>query len=161
MLVEISRPLPDSVTWILSSSGKLVDYGQYFKQIALTDTGIYKYALIAHYKGCSDMVEKYVEVLPSDGNSSKKKSAMNDLFKSVSLYPNPTSGQFTAEVLLHRKSDLLMKIVNLGTGITEYIRSSKGSDIYTENFSLKLVPGMHVLYLQSGNSSRTVNIMVR
>lgn len=161
MLVEISRPIPDSVTWVLSTGSKLIDYGQYFKQISLPDTGIYKYAMIAHYKGCSDMVEKYVEVISPDGSVSKKKSATDDLFNSVSVYPNPSSGQFTVEVVLKRKSDLLMKIINLGTGITKYIRSSKGSDVYTENFSLNLTPGMHVLYVQAGKSSRTVNIMVR
>lgn len=162
MLVEISRPIPDSVKWIMPSEGRLIDYGQYYKKIALPDTGIYKYALIAHYKGCLDMVEKYIEVISPGKDISKKKSGTEeDLFKSVKVFPNPSSGYFTVEVVLNRNSDLLMKIVNLGNGVTEYVRKSDGSDVYAEGFSLNLMPGMYVLYLQSGNSSRTINVMVR
>jgi hypothetical protein len=161
MLVEISRPLPDSVTWILASAGKLIDYGTYYKQIALPDTGTYEFSMIAYYKGCADMVKKYVQVVNPDGDGSNKKSAKADLIQSVSLYPNPNGGQFSADIQLSRRADIFMRIVNLGTGRTEFIRTSKGADFYTERFNLHLVTGLYVLYIQAENESRTVNLVVR
>jgi hypothetical protein len=160
MLVEISKPLPDSVVWILAPGAKLIDQGMYFKEIALPDTGTYEFSLIAYSRGCADMVKKYVQVV-NQGEDSNLKSGVADLIQSVKLYPNPNSGEFSADILLSRKADVLMRIVNVGNGSTEYMNVAKGSEFYTERFSLHLTPGVYLLYIQAGGESRTVNIVVR
>lgn len=159
MLVEISRPLPDSVNWYLPSNAKLLDYGKYYKQIALTDTGTYEFSMVSYYKGCADMVQKYVQVVPADP-ASNKKSAKSDLIQYVSLYPNPNNGRFDLDIRLSGKSEVFMRLVNLGSGTIESSRIAKGSDMYTEHFDLRLSPGMYTLHIQAGKESRTVNIVV-
>ena len=159
MLVEISRPLPDSVNWYLPSNTKLLDYGKYYKQIALTDTGTYEFSMVSYYKGCADMVQKYVQVVPADP-ASNKKSAKSDLIQYVSLYPNPNNGRFDVDIRLSGKSEVLMRLVNLGSGTIESSRIAKGSDTYTEHFDLRLSPGMYTLHIQARKESRTVNIVV-
>jgi hypothetical protein len=161
MLIEISKPMPDSVVWILPSEGKLIDYGKYYKQIVIPDTGTYEFVMLAYNKGCADMVTKYIQVVTPEELGPRLKSGKNDLIQSVLLFPNPSSGQFGADIKLTQKADIQMRLIRLSTGTTEYLRISKGSDFYTERFNLDLKPGLYTLYIQAGQESRTVNLVIQ
>lgn len=161
MLIEISQPMPDSVAWILPAEGKLIDYGKYYKQIVISDTGTYEFVMLAYNKGCADMVTKYIQVVTPEEFGPRLKSGKNDLIQSVVLFPNPSSGQFGADIKLSQKADIWMRLIRLSTGTTEYLRTSKGSDLYTERFNLDLKPGLYTLYIQAGQESRTVNLIIQ
>lgn len=161
MLIEISQPMPDSVAWILPAEGKLIDYGKYYKQIVISDTGTYEFVMLAYNKGCADMVTKYIQVVTPEEFGPRLKSGKNDLIQSVVLFPNPSSGQFGADIKLSQKADIRMRLIRLSTGTTEYLRTSKSSDLYTERFNLDLKPGLYTLYIQAGQESRTLNLVIQ
>ncbi|NJO70315.1 MAG: T9SS type A sorting domain-containing protein [Bacteroidetes bacterium] len=87
------------------------------------------------------------------------KESIIRLFK---IYPNPTEGEFQAEVNLSEDSDITLRLVSFGTGKTEAIRLLKGNHAYLESFNMTHVkPGIYLLNLQVKDEMRNLKVIIR
>jgi hypothetical protein len=135
--------------------------GDYFRQIMLPDTGTFNVVLYAYLNDCFIQVTKQLKVVPDEDATSLKKSGKEDLIQGFTIYPNPSHGVFSAEVKLREKADAMLRLVGLADGVTRHIKQLKGLDDYTSAFDLSGLPaGAYVLYLQAGNESRTLTVVI-
>jgi hypothetical protein len=160
IIIESSWPSPDSMKWTLPATARIVSERKYYKQVIMPDTGVFSITLEAYRYDCFDRITKQIAVVPRSENIISTKAGYNDLIMNYRLYPNPTSGIFTVEVKLSEKAEGTLRLVSLAQGHTLYIRQLKGSDTYTEPYSLPDLPiGLYVLYLQAGKESRTITVV--
>lgn len=157
MVFETSWPVPDSVKFDLPGS-RLISYGSYYREVVYRDTGTFKVGLTAYLNDCWDSLCHMIKV--SARETSATKSFRFSAFGQIRVWPNPNNGHFSVDMTMNDKSTVLVKLADLATGVIIDERQLRGSDRYTVNYSLNLVPGAYLLYFQSGNEAKTKKIIV-
>jgi hypothetical protein len=159
VIFEASWPLPDSVNFQLNGC-KVLSSGTYYREVIFSDTGTYVIGLTSYMNDCLDMVSKTVKVDPKSSN--QLKSASLRLIQSFNVSPNPSDGQFTAEIKLRENSAIQLHLANVSTGVITDIREYKNTETYNITYSLNnLTPGMYVLHLQAGKETKTKILIIQ
>lgn len=95
-IVDVSNPPADSVVWLFPPALTVLDANPFHPLIVLPDTGAFSITMQAYYGNCLVEISKVIYASPDD---SLHATAYNlNGIKSVQLYPNPTSGNFTVTV---------------------------------------------------------------
>ncbi len=76
------------------------------------------------------------------------------------VYPNPTQGQFTVNIVNARFSDLQIKLINL-QGQLVYSKTLKAANSHHETINQDLPKGIYFLTLESATEVKTRKIIVR
>lgn len=109
VLVNISNPRPDSITWILPSNIKIVNNSNPFSPIIVClDTGFYLVKSVNYFGNCKDSLIKLVHFVKYDTNATK--TGLYKGIKTFSLFPNPNTGQFNVAIELYKKQNLVIKV---------------------------------------------------
>lgn len=155
-LVNISPSLQDSATWLLpvNSAITLISQSKTFCELKFADTGRYVVGIRAYYSnGCID--EKYKEI-----NVVKKESFTNlgnqgDAFlKQFGLFPNPTSGNFTLNLLFNAVTVARVRVINILTNTTISDRMLQSSASYSEQFSIGNQPaGTYIVLIETAKGN--------
>ena len=160
MIFEASWPLPDSALFHLPGCN-IISSGKYFREVIYSDTGKFAINLTSYLNDCLDYVTKDIQVEPR-GNTNNSKSGSSRLIQSYAVSPNPSDGHINVEIHLRESAPIVMKLANLGTGITNNVRELKGSDIYLTSYNFSNLPsGLYLLYIQAGNETQTKTLIIQ
>jgi hypothetical protein len=141
--VNISPSQQDSAEWLLpvNSNITVISSSKHYCELQFADTGRYVVGLRAYYSnGCID--EKYKEV-----NVVRKQAFLNTgnqaeaFLKQFGLYPNPTTGSFTLNLLFNSTTVARVRVINMLTNSIVVDRTIQGSASYTEQFDIGSQPG--------------------
>jgi len=81
------------------------------------------------------------------------------MFKTLKLYPNPTSGSTFLQVELARSEDVVIQVSN-AIGQQVWIKSLTNFSAGTELIDMsRLAPGVYIVYLQAGEMSRNLRLI--
>ncbi|HTF02766.1 MAG TPA: hypothetical protein VK826_02040, partial [Bacteroidia bacterium] len=143
VIVDISNPRPDSVTWDFSPGTVIVDTSMFSPVIVPGDTGNFSIDMHAWYGTCEVILTRVVTVEEFDSLSAQSWNA--NAIDSVILYPNPNSGTFTVHAELQSKQNFGVLVIDeLGN---ERARTCVyDADQWTGSMSvLNPVPGNYIL----------------
>jgi hypothetical protein len=157
MVFETSWPIPDSVKFDLPGSS-LISYGSYYREVVYATPGTYKIGLTAYRSDCFDYVDNTITV--STRTEAGQKSQQHSVFNQIRVWPNPSSGQFYADISMNSKNTVQVKLASLGSGVILDERQLKGSETYSLNYGLRLASGTYLLYFQCGNEAKTKKIVI-
>lgn len=155
-LVNISPALQDSVHWLLppNSGITLVSSSKHYCELKFADTGRYVVGIRAFYSnGCIDEKFKEVNVVRKEnfGNVGNQAEAF---IKQFGLYPNPTSGSFTLNILFNSPTVARVRIINMLTNTTISDRMLQGSASYTEAYNIGGQPaGTYVVLIETAKGN--------
>jgi hypothetical protein len=161
VIFEASEPVPDSISLQLPTSFHVIESGQYYRYATVTDTGTFEITLVAYRAGCQDVIRKDIQVLEAGAISASAQNAETDLIRSVRLYPNPTSGNFTVEIELSQPYEAYLRLVSFSNGSTLSLRKVTGSSSYSVPYNLaNPSPGAYLLNIRVGNQMKNVKIII-
>ena len=162
-LTEVCYPLPDSVQWRYSTGAQVLDPSTWEPQITFPKAGRYQVTLVGYYSVCSDSLTKTVaffppqEKLPSNARTAQGPQGI----RTITVYPNPTTGRFRLEVSLYTATDLLVQL-NDTRGQEVAYSQQQGSDAYTFDFDIsRYASGQYFLRLVSQHDQRVVRIILQ
>lgn len=103
VLVDISIPKADSVQWLLPSQASIIGGNMFNPVVVMNDTGTFVITMKAFYGNCIINTTKSIHFSPQDSLHANYNNANG--IKTVSLYPNPNTGQFTVFVEFYKKQN--------------------------------------------------------
>jgi hypothetical protein len=110
VLVDISIPKADSVQWVLPSQAVKIGGDNFNPIIFLSDTGTFVFTMRGYYGTCVINATKNIRFSPLDSTQANHYNANG--IKTVLLYPNPNSGQFTVQIEFYKKQDASIQVWN-------------------------------------------------
>jgi hypothetical protein len=88
-------------------------------------------------------------------------SEMDENMIHLSISPNPSTGEFSIDLSLENKADLLVKLVNTGGDVIFTEKASK-ADSYNKTFNLQYLPkGVYFVQVETGSTSKTEKIVLQ
>jgi hypothetical protein len=108
VLVDLTVPKADSVKWVLPSIASIIGGDMFNPVVVFADTGIFPVTLQAFYGTCMTSTTKLIKIMPLD--SAYATLSNNNGIKSLNVFPNPNTGQFTVKVEFYKKQNTSVQI---------------------------------------------------
>ena len=159
--VEISWPIPDSITWHYDESQvSLTGNNLNAYTFVFNSPGVYIIGLEASNGECTSIVEKEIIIYESSAEFGQV-SPNPGFIKTVDLFPNPNDGNFKIDIALSEMEQLQVRIYN-DQGFLQDYRLEAPAINHSVNYSLNgLLPGAYHAVLIANNQSRIVTFIVQ
>ncbi len=143
VVVDISNPRPDSVTWDFPASAIVIDSNMFAPVFINADTGAFNLTMRAFYGSCEVVYVRSLQVHPFDSLFANQWN--NNGIDSIVLYPNPNNGIFNLEVTLHTKQNFVILIYD-ASGVERGRQEVFDADTWTGQINIpNPIPGNFVL----------------
>lgn len=160
IIIDISWPLPESISWRLPSEGKVISQSSEFVEVIFENSGTYSIGLDAAIASCQDNYSQNIRVLPGNRPQQSGRIRAERLIKNVTLHPNPNLGNFMVEVDLSGVEDVEFTIVSLKGNDIVASYSSTGQDYYVWSVELpQLEQGVYFALVRVGPESKAVRFI--
>ncbi|MDO6808355.1 T9SS type A sorting domain-containing protein [Zobellia galactanivorans] len=160
--VDISYPLPDKSEWILPDEATILKTDNDEAEFRFDQPGEYEIGIITSRGDCWAQQTKKIIVLEADA-AIKKENTENGkkLIDEFIVYPNPSSGEFTADVTLSERGNISIKVFSLTNNALIASKKDRGESSYNIPFDLSGFPaGVYAVLLETpyGKTLRKVII---
>lgn len=159
VVVDISNPKPDSVLWTFPATFTVINNSNpYSPVVVCSDTGYYTISQTAYFGGCQPVLTKQVHIKYSDGSYATPYN--NNGIQSISLSPNPNTGQFNLNVSMYKKQTFMIFVID-ASGVEKLRIPVSDSDTYSGNILVPQVTnGTYILKVVSSYDARHVVFVV-
>lgn len=159
VIIDISNPPTDSTIWLFPSELIVLDNNPLSPMILLPDTGTFQITMQAYYGNCLVELSKLIYASPFDSLAATQYN-LNGI-KSIELYPNPTTGNFTVEVEFY-KSQRAALVVQDMLANTYVFEEYDESFIITQDIYLDgtVIDGTYVLKIVSEFDSASITFIL-
>ena len=154
LLANLSSPMPDSVRWQLPAGVTLVNSSRSFCELKFADTGRYSISIFDYYSsGCVYTKTKTVNVTSGTTLTGLGNQA-NAFLKLFKVYPNPTSGAFTVELVFNGITKARLRLINTLTNATIMDQIKEGQYSYTIPYNITGVPSTtYILIIETAKGN--------
>lgn len=160
IIVDISNPIADGIEWSLPAEATVVSKNKDFAELSFSKVGEYELTLNTKKGNCTATQTKKIVVIEGeyvdpDSTDLKKKFDLK-------IYPNPTNGIFTVDVILDKVIPAHIKVYNLTNNMIIDSKYEEGKDAYTFNFSLSgLTSGVYFVLVESQQGNQLRKIIIK
>ncbi|SHL15422.1 Por secretion system C-terminal sorting domain-containing protein [Chitinophaga jiangningensis] len=154
ILVDVTQPKPSSLKWTLperiteiSSSGD----GS-VKQLIFKQVGSYDITLTSQLAQCSDAITKTVIVVPVEERQTIDSvlGYREKLIRNITIFPNPTTGQFKVDVELSRAAAITVRLIYFNDGKLMEIKQSAIGTGHSVPFNIGYLPqGIYLIGVEA------------
>jgi hypothetical protein len=150
-LIDISYPLPESMEWIIPDNATIVSSDNDEALISFDTPGSYEVGIITQLGPCTEIQTKSIMVLDNDPTVTQQDTEGGQkLIEEFLVYPNPTSGVFTAEITLSDVSSVSVKVFSLTNNLLIASENQRGLNNYKIPFDISnMPPGVYAVLLES------------
>lgn len=159
--VNISNPDPEQSAWIVPNDVNISVVSKNKTSLVLNfkQAGDYTLGLKGYSGNCEKLFSRKVTVLEKQAFADVGTS-QDPFIKEFIIYPNPSSGQFSAKVELAEKADIRLRMVDVQSGQTFSDKKYNSNSSYLLPYNLNLAPGIYVMILETPKGNRIFRVMV-
>jgi len=158
--VDISYPLPEGVEWVVPIGAEVVTQNSDEAQFSFAEAGEYEIGIITTRGDCiAQKTKKIIVVAPDGAIAEEDTQSGKKLISDFMVYPNPSSGKFTADVNLTEKGSISIKVFSFANNAMMASKKDRGELSYSIPFDLTGLPvGVYAVLLETpyGNTLRKV-----
>lgn len=161
--VDISFPLPDGIEWILPIGAEISTQDKDAVEFSFAEAGEYDITIITTRGDCIAQKTKKILVVAKDGliQEEDDKSGQK-LVEEFIVYPNPTSGRFTADINLTERGDVSVKVFSFSNNSLMASQKERGETSYSIPFDISGMPsGVYAVLLETPYGTSLRKIVVR
>ncbi|MBN2750869.1 MAG: T9SS type A sorting domain-containing protein [Bacteroidales bacterium] len=162
VILDISWPVPDALSWEIPSSFQIVNDYPYEKWVIPTQLGVYSVGMVAFTGECSAYQVKSVTITEAKPNTNNTLAKKEKPIKSVEVAPNPASNLSTTQVTMNYPAAVTVELVN-NMGLRVFFK-----DVSTKqnqhNIALPiqhLMPGIYIVRVTSGTDSAMAKLIIQ
>jgi hypothetical protein len=160
VIIDVSVPKPDSIYWIYDPQAIVISNDQWSPQLRFLDAGTYFVSMTGYFGGCDYSVTKNMTVTPYDPSIEKEKLPGYKPIESVSVTPNPSSGQFELSVKLVKKYNLSVTVYDV-LGSIHYASTWQSIDALKQTIVLdKASSGVYLLRVVTESDAQDVRLLI-
>ncbi|OXG06545.1 putative secreted protein (Por secretion system target) [Flavobacterium araucananum] len=160
IIVDISNPDADEIEWVLPGNATIISKNKDFAEISFSQAGEYDITMNTKKGNCTAYQTKTILVTEGEfeENNPDEVSKKFDL----KIYPNPSKGTFTVDVLLDKVMPAHVKVYNLNNNMLIDSKTQDGKDNYLFNFSFNGLPsGVYFVLFESQQGSKLRKIIIQ
>ncbi|MBV4357200.1 T9SS type A sorting domain-containing protein [Pinibacter aurantiacus] len=159
-LVNISKPAPEKVEWLLPPDNVTVlNTSDQYAAIRFRDTGLYTIGLKTMVGACEKIVTQPITIVKAESFDDPGGTA-SPFVKEFVVLPNPSHGQFTVKITLQEASPIELRLININSGLIANVLKQSGSAQYIIPYNLNLAAGIYSLVLETSKEYRVIKIMI-
>ncbi|PKA98001.1 putative secreted protein (Por secretion system target) [Flavobacteriaceae bacterium MAR_2009_75] len=149
--VDISYPLPDKIEWIFPDEAIIVSSDNDEAQLQFSKAGEYEIGIITYRGDCIAQQTKKIIINQSDPTVKEEATANGSkLVEDFLIYPNPTNGQFTADVNMTERGNVSIKVFSLANNALIASKKERGASLYQVPFDISGLPaGVYAVLLET------------
>ncbi|MDR0699875.1 MAG: T9SS type A sorting domain-containing protein [Tannerella sp.] len=157
--VNISRPAPESVEWLLPDDPSVLVTRETPEELEVVfgREGAYTVGLLSTVGACRQAVYKTVTVV-NKYDLTEYEPQQEAFLKQFKLYPNPAAGQFTVLIELSEAAEIQLRLVSVSGAVAE-TKPLSGSDRYEEVFTHRQA-GAYILQLVSPKAVAAIHVVI-
>ncbi len=160
--VDITYPFPDVVEWIMPLEANIITQDKDQVEFTFEEPGEYAIGMFVQRGECSDVIYENILVLRKDASVTEDGRNSSDSIKDFILFPNPTSGQFSANVELSSRGNISIKIFSFANNRLVAEKQERGSENYLIDFDISNMPtGVYAVMLETPFGKQLQKIIVR
>lgn len=151
ILVDISYPLPERIDWILPEEATVVKSDTDEAELVFSVPGEYEIGIIAYRGPCTAQQTKKVLVLAKDGTVNEQAEEFNQkTVEDFILFPNPTNGQFNAQINLTERGNISIKVFSFANNALIASENARGESSYNILMDISGKPaGVYAVVLET------------
>ncbi|WP_378181384.1 T9SS type A sorting domain-containing protein [Aquimarina sp. SS2-1] len=159
VIVDVSNPLPDTVEWILPEAATSIDITDRYAELRFDQPGEYDITLRTTMGDCETFFTKRITVREA---AFDRDSANRNGLQQYLMYPNPTRGNFTIDLLFDKETSIDIKIFSIANNSLIYQHQELQKTEYSIPFNLEgVVPsGIYFILLETPEKSYVRKIVV-
>ncbi len=160
--VDISYPLPEAIEWKLPLGAEIITQNSDEVEFSFNQPGTYDIGIITKRGNCIAEKVKTIIIAEKDGviveDFSKNEQKIIEEFI---VFPNPTNGEFTAEVNLTEQGSISIKVFSFANNQLIAQERDRGKSSYKIPFNLSGVPtGIYAVLLETPYGSTLRKIII-
>ncbi len=160
--VDISYPLPDGIEWILPVGAEIKTQDEDAVEFSFAEAGEYEITAITTRGECIAQKTKKIIVVAKNGLITEEDSKNGQkLVEEFVVFPNPTSGKFTANINLTERGEVSVKVFSFANNSMITSKKERGNTTYNIPFDISGMPsGVYAVLLETpfGSSLRKIVI---
>lgn len=156
--VDISFPLPETIEWVIPDGARIIKEDSDEVELIFDVAGEYEIGIITTRGDCVAQKTKKVLVVQKDASITEDNEA-SKLVEDFIIYPNPTTGRFTADVSLSERGNISIKVFNFANNALTASERGRNATNYSIPFDISGMPsGVYAVLLETpyGNSLRKI-----
>ena len=162
VMVDISYPLPDNVEWILPDEATVISSNNDEVELQFNEAGEYEVGLQTTRGNCTAIDMKKVLILERERDYIGEE--LQDSQKRIDdfiVYPNPTSGMFSAEVQMSEAGAISIKVYSFSNNLLLAEEKREGSTQYSIPMDISgATPGVYAVYLETPHGSAVRKVII-
>ncbi|MFS4492462.1 T9SS type A sorting domain-containing protein [Maribacter sp. 2308TA10-17] len=159
--VDISFPLPEVIEWQVPEGATVVKQDSDEVEMIFDQAGEYEITIVTKRGDCIAQKTKKVLVVAKDGSVNQDDDPSR-LVEDFIIYPNPTTGRFTADVSLTERGNISIKVFNFANNALMASERGTGDSSYSIPFDISGMPtGVYAVLLETPYGTSLQKIIVR
>jgi hypothetical protein len=160
VIIDVSVPKPDSIYWIFDPKAIVINNDGWSPQLHFVEAGTYFIGMTGYFGGCDYAQAANITVNPYDPSIIDEKLPNYKPIQSVSVTPNPSSGQFEISVTLAKKYNLSIVVYDV-LGNRHYNNTWESIDALKETITLNDVSaGVYLLRVVTESDAQDVRLLI-
>ncbi|WP_163628758.1 T9SS type A sorting domain-containing protein [Paludibacter sp. 221] len=168
-VIELSNMALDSIVWMYDVAvfeRVYIDNDEYnhayMAQFKCLQAGVFNIGLYAYAGGCYSPVYKQIEIVSEKEDIRDEWGVKEPLIISLSIYPNPTDGVFTVDLVLREDTQATLTLFEVASGICINQRTENCIKENKIEYNLPVLnTGTYALIVTTGNERKQVKIIIK
>jgi hypothetical protein len=160
IVIDISWPLPSSISWQFDPPAVVLDESQDFSLIRFDDPGQYNVSILAHLAQCASAHSQSITIIENPNRKVGGRTESENIIRLVHVYPNPTADKLTVEIELSEERQAIVEIYNVQSNRRELSQTFKDDSFYRQDFKIGYFQsGLYVVVVKVGNEMKSVKVI--
>ncbi|WP_074409507.1 T9SS type A sorting domain-containing protein [Aquimarina megaterium] len=160
VIVDVSNPSPITVEWIIPNNAEIIESTREYAEIKFTEKGSFDITLLTtNAIGCQ---ESYTKNITIRERAFKEETEGKEKLKTYKIFPNPTRGNFIAELTFKERTPIDIKLFNVTNNSVLYRYQNDGASEYNIPFNLEgnLSSGIYFLLLEIPGKTHVRKVVI-
>lgn len=161
LVIDISWPLPDNITWSLPKEGKVIEQNKDYSLITFSKAGVYSLSVTANLGQCVDIHTSSITIHEKlEDTPGGRTTTDYVLIKTFNAYPNPNRGDFAVEVELGEPLPINLSLISTEANRLVWKDQQDGKQNYMLSVSVPdIKAGTYFLMLKVNNKTKVLQVL--